>query len=132
MIVAELDAFDVLGDSAPWMPLVKAILGDDVKRLSSSCILSLPGSDAQPWHSDGEHVEPTMHLPPHCLNVFIPLVNMTKDFGPTQFVPGSHIHYGTNATPVGPTLPAGRPLLFDHRVKHRGVPNTTKLPRPLL
>lgn len=44
MTVTMLDDLPELGDNAPWMPLVRAILGADVKRLSTSCILSLPGS----------------------------------------------------------------------------------------
>jgi hypothetical protein len=30
------------------------------------------------------------YLPCHCLNVFIPLVDMTTDLGPTELRPASH------------------------------------------
>ena len=131
-MVSELDDMQELGDNAPWLPLVRAILGDDIKRLSVSCILSLPGSDMQAWHSDGTHLSEVLHLAPHCLNVFVPLCDMTTELGPTEFVPGSHIHYDTDAKAEAPVRPWGQPVLFDHRVRHRGVPNRSNIPRALL
>jgi hypothetical protein len=37
--------------------------------IATGCILSLPGSRAQQWHSDGDHLAADAQLPPHCLNV---------------------------------------------------------------
>ena len=45
------------------------------------------------WHSDGPHLNKDFerrHLPPHAVNVFVPLVDVTLSHGPTEFVPGSH------------------------------------------
>ena len=60
-------------------------------------ILSLPGSDDQPWHQDGTPLFPEQHglaaqLPPYAINVFLPLTDQDAavEAGPTEFVPGSH------------------------------------------
>ena len=34
----------------------------------------------------------TNHLPCHCLNVFIPLVDINPCNGPTEIKPGSHVY----------------------------------------
>jgi len=115
-------------------------------------MLSLPGSINQVfapfslllfkhvlqlWHSDGPPASEKVHLPPYALNVFVPLVNLTTENGPTQFAPGSHL-LGNFNTPVGfanwlmntrfvqidsvsPTPKAGHCLLFDYRLRHRGL-----------
>ena len=100
--------------------------------MSASCVLSLPDSPGQKWHSDGDHMSNIHQLPAHCLNVFVPLCDMTPALGPTEFVPGSHIQYDIIATNTSPCMQAGQPLLFDHRTKHRGVPNKSSTPRPLV
>ena len=38
----------------------------------------MPGSTMQKWHSDGDHLAKKTHMPPHCLNVFIPLCDITR------------------------------------------------------
>ena len=43
----------------------------------------------QAWHSDGPHLSATADLPCHCLNVFVPLVDVTACNGPTEIRPGS-------------------------------------------
>jgi len=69
--------FDFLRDSAPWLPLVQGLLGADCTLAHCGVMLSLAGSKKQPWHSDGDHLSIKKHLPPHCINVFIPLVDIT-------------------------------------------------------
>lgn len=86
----------------------------------------------QPWHSDGEHMNETVHLSPHCLNVFVPLCDVTKALGPTEFLPHSHYHYSTDVAAEAPCLREGQALLFDHRTKHRGLANKGTTARPLL
>ena len=44
------------GKSPPWMPVLKQVLGDDCVCIASGCMLSLPGSQAQPLHQDGPHL----------------------------------------------------------------------------
>ena len=44
---------------------------------------------AQAWHVDGPHLSADKYLPCHCLNIFIPLVDMTTELGPTELRPAS-------------------------------------------
>ena len=57
-----------------------------------SLVVSRPGCTDQAWHSDGPHVSATQYLPCHVLNVFIPLVDVNIDNGPTEFRPGSQFY----------------------------------------
>ena len=56
-----------------WLPLVAAALGQGARLVHLGCFLSLPNSELQAWHSDGDHMSDLCHLPPHALNVFIAL-----------------------------------------------------------
>ena len=84
------------------------------------------------WHSDGDHLSEDVQLPPYCLNVFVPLIDVPAAVGPTEFVPTSHMHWGTAETPVVLTANAGQCIIFDHRLKHRGLANKSALNRPLV
>ena len=55
---------------------------------NASIVISTPGSVDQGWHADGGHVDLQRHLPCHCLNIFIPLVDITEEMGPTELRPG--------------------------------------------
>jgi len=123
-----------LQQQAPWMPLVREILGDDCVHLHTGCMFSLPGSEHQTLHSDGDHIRDDLHEAPHCLNVFVPLVDLSMAIGPTELIPRSHFvyNYDCRASPVYPCPKAGEVLLFDYRLKHRGMGNGSNNPRPLL
>lgn len=111
-------------------------------NINLALVVSTPGAKEQQWHSDGEHLDMEHHLPCHCFNIFIPLVNVTDDLGPTEIFPASHIATrkpapmtfapGELKAPVAPTLNVGDILLFDYRVLHRGRPNLSGLNRPVL
>ena len=88
----------------------------------NGCLFTLPGAAEQLWHTDGEHLfssEETFHcwgtdddgknvaffdnspetkninqpiLPAHCINIFVPLVDVGLENGPTEFCIGSHVH----------------------------------------
>ena len=89
----------------------------------NGALLTLPGSEEQLWHTDGEHLfssEDDFHcwgpdgknvaffdksggtmcktfsrqsiLPAHCINLFVPLVDVREENGATQFCMGSHFH----------------------------------------
>lgn len=109
---------------------MRAILGD-CNFIHAGCMLSLPGSEAQPYHQDGPHLHKN-HLPVHALNVFVPLVDLRVANGPTEFIPDSHRNYDVDRHPVQFELNAGQCLLFDYRVKHRGIANRSDRPRPVL
>ncbi len=72
------------------------------------------------------------HLPPHCVNVFIPLVDLNAANGPTEFIPTSQLDWGTKSPPLILHAKAGECIIFDHRIKHRGLGNRSNVPRPLV
>jgi hypothetical protein len=147
-----------------WWPLVRRALGPGCRLLFAGAVVAEPGALAQAWHADGGHLpgreaqqqkqqqqqQQQCHLPPHCLNVFVPLVDMlSADVGPTEFLPGSHTVCGALAalrsaggalvgTQAGATCfcgdAAGRGVtIFDYRVLHRGTANrTADVTRPVL
>lgn len=101
-------------------------------------IYSFPGSADQSFHGDGPHLYNTQ-LPPHAINIFIPLTDITPELGPTEFIPKSHLlsHVsGINkmlesslnlpkGEVVSPLITCGDLLLYDYRTIHRGVRNIT-------
>ena len=138
-------------EDQPWHPVLKKLLGDDLKPILQGMVVALPEAQEQSWHIDGDHLFPTSipHLPPHCINVFIPLVDVTEANGPTEFCPGSHpltngipkiyspdpehlSRTGYSGKPIKGTAPKGSAILFDYRVLHRGLPNLSAEPRPLM
>ena len=98
-------------------------------------MLSFPGSQVQPWHSDGPHMpggDASFVAPLHAVNVFVPLIDLTPANGPTEFTPGSHIDFDVASPSVIPTMKAGQALIFDYRTRHRGLGNSSGDERPLL
>lgn len=130
-------AYSFLNDTqkSPWMPLVREILGKDVVLIHKGMFLSMPGSSKQVYHQDGPHLTTQYQKPCHAINVFIPLVNLTLDNGPTEFCLGSHIlgheEFNENFLDI-PTVAAGTPIIFDYRLGHRGLANSSKTCRPIV
>ena len=88
----------------------------------NGCLFSQAGANEQLWHTDGEHLYtsedkfkcwsnndnssnatffdknsemsniPQDILPAHCINVFVPLVDVDATNGATEFCLGSHFH----------------------------------------
>lgn len=114
---------------------------DGAYQLSFSGIVhSLPGSEAQGWHLDGDHLFKPWQLPAHAVTVFIPLSGLEPCDGIPQFIPGSHHHEvyrslkeGTRTVaPISFEHLAGSITIFDYRTVHRGMPNLSDRARPLL
>lgn len=109
--------------------LVKELLGGgDVCLLYAGIMWAKPNPDPQKWHADGGHLFDHTQLPPHCINVFFPLVDLTTQNGPTEFQIGTHRHdLPGSASTITPTFPltcrAGGAVLFDYRLQHRGGAN---------
>ena len=126
--------FDFLTDpnKTPWMPVVHAILGDDAVLVHKGCFLSLPGAEKQVYHQDGVHLNNQTQRPCHAINVFVPLVDLHCRNGPTEFVLGSHIlgQEGFDKDFTETPMPkAGTPVIFDYRLGHRGLGNSSDSPR---
>eukprot|EP00522_Entomoneis_paludosa_P008041 CAMPEP_0172450244 /NCGR_PEP_ID=MMETSP1065-20121228/8669_1 /TAXON_ID=265537 /ORGANISM="Amphiprora paludosa, Strain CCMP125" /LENGTH=302 /DNA_ID=CAMNT_0013202023 /DNA_START=150 /DNA_END=1058 /DNA_ORIENTATION=- len=111
----------------------------DVRISNVSLVVSCPGAETQGWHADGGHVNLQQHLPCHCFNVFCALEDVSLELGPTELRPGTQVHTRnlgpmmlaakcrkTLRAPVTPLLKAGDALVFDYRILHRGLANTTK------
>jgi len=91
----------------------------------------------QKWHADGGHLFGHVQLPPHCINVFIPLIDLTSDHGPTEVQVGSHHLNGDHTveqTNLELIAKAGDAILFDYRLQHRGkgCSSVLKTDRPIL
>lgn len=155
-------AHATLGDDAPWMPVVKNVLGDNCRRIWKGFVVTEPGTAEQAYHPDGPPVpreiwethEPEalqQHgtLPAHCLTVFVPLVSLIDgSAGATKFLPGSHHEVLNNSamqaeaeqpgstggagSPATLTVAAGDAIIFNNRVRHAGSANTSASRRPLL
>jgi len=120
---------------APWMEVVRQALGEDVILIHKGVFLSNPGASSQNYHQDGPHLTTSYQRPCHAINVFIPLVDLTRRNGPTEFVLGSHIlgfdGYDREKI-VTPNVTAGTPIIFDYRLGHRGLSNTSDSSRPIV
>lgn len=133
----DLPEFSFLYDleKAAWMPVVKKILGEDAVLVHKGAFLSMPGSSTQVYHQDGVHLNTRYQKPCHAINVFIPLVDLTLKNGPTEFCIGSHYlgheHFRKDMLHT-PTPSAGCPLIFDYRLGHRGLGNSSSEPRPIV
>ena len=130
----------------PFVPkLLNAISWEHVQICHTSLVLAMPGSNEQSWHVDGGHVDLQKHQSSHCLNIFIPLIDLTHEMGPTELRPGTHYHTRnlvpmmlaakarkTLQPPVAPLLRQGDVLVFDYRILHRGLANVSQQNRPIL
>ena len=114
-----------------------------MRVLGCSVVIADEDCAAQAWHVDGAHMSPSSHALPHVLNIFVPLVDVTKGGG-TEIKPGSHFLTRNLAkqmllarikktlrSPLEPLVSPGDALLFDYRVLHRGTLNNTGGPRPV-
>lgn len=118
-------------------------LGGESVVIGVSVVIADEDCDAQTWHVDGGHVRSDAHEPAHCVNVFVPLVDL-RNGGGTEFRPGSHYLSRdlkrmlflakikkTLRPTVVPELSPGDAVVFDYRVLHRGTRNTSGGPRPV-
>ena len=107
--------------------------------IAAGVFLSMPGAEAQNYHTDGVHLNLRNHAPPHAVNVFVPLVDLippgSASNGPTEFCKGTHV-LGRDAWVkercVNPAPRMGTAILFDYRLGHRGMGNKSDEPRPTL
>lgn len=141
------------------LDLYEDLLGNDITCSYFSSDTPLPGSEYQPAHRDGQDLFPGLAatLPPYMYEVNIPLVDFREDNGPVEIWPFSHLvndfslgnpralehegvtatetevqHYAASLAPQPVLMPAGSLLLRDPRMWHRGTPNRSTEPRPML
>jgi len=115
-------------------PVLREVLGITEEQANidiAGCVISQPGTSDQKFHQDGSREG--------FFNVFVPLVDVTAENGPTQFQPGSQAPVPTGgfafmAAPQqhkAPHLKIGEVLIFDYRVRHRGLANSSESDRPV-
>jgi ectoine hydroxylase-related dioxygenase (phytanoyl-CoA dioxygenase family) len=130
-----------------------AILGAGLKNSFYSGNTNLPGSEAQPVHPDSGQLWPNLTVahPAYSLVVNLPVVDMDVHNGSTELWPGTHtdtsmyVQQGTIRVPsdvlearravrppLQPAVKAGDVLIRDMRLWHRGVPNFSDQPRPMI
>jgi hypothetical protein len=142
------------GAGAMLVPILKAVLGDEATVVSVGQLIALPEVSwlemegeaqgefgDQRWHTDGRNGP----LDTDALTLFIPLVDLTENNGPTQYVLRSHLqgkvglnggnacensHLEEAATTL--LLPAGSAVAFDFRLWHRGTANFSESDRSIL
>jgi ectoine hydroxylase-related dioxygenase (phytanoyl-CoA dioxygenase family) len=118
------------------LPVIGAELGDGFVLGSFGIVCSLPSAPAQNRHHDGgvlfrsgiDYVLPTT-----AITVGIPLLEMNEVHGTTALWLGSHRDRGRlQEDGIKPIVHEGSCMLWDFRLWHRGTPNRSTLPRPLL
>jgi ectoine hydroxylase-related dioxygenase (phytanoyl-CoA dioxygenase family) len=130
------------------LPLLQLLLGPDLIMNSLGSVISLPGATDQHIHRDHPNIYAVPRqfhtdlswiekAPPYAVTVGIPLIELSEKTGNTRFWPETHL----NPVPAEELKPEtgvdfnaeiGTAVLFDYRVAHGGVANTSYQIRPLL
>ena len=124
------------------LPIMEALIGDDLVCHYFASNTCGPGSQFQEVHSDTYNLFPESNFstPPFMLVLNIPLVDTTEENGPIEIWPGgSHLSSLPREElqrlapqlPSQPALmPAGSIMVRDGRMWHRGTQNRSNRPRP--
>jgi ectoine hydroxylase-related dioxygenase (phytanoyl-CoA dioxygenase family) len=123
--------------------IVERLVGEDAVMPQLATDTPLIGSDYQDVHRDALPLFPEIEeeTPPFQLAVNFPLINVTIETGPFEVARGTHrmtkaegmrrIESGElKLEPV--TLSLGDVMIRDVRGLHRGTPNRTETPRPMV
>jgi len=126
------------------MRLMEVVLGaPSTFSCHTSFILSQPDSQDQYWHRDTDTFQKSgsdgsvlVHMEDFYFTVLVPItVDVTTLNGPTEFMVGSH---KTTADTFAflqrqqVCAPVGSALVFNGKINHRGMGNSSALERPIL
>ena len=120
------------------LSILSGALNDGFVVGAFGVVCSLPSAPAQDRHDDGGTLFPGSGidrlLPAAAITVGIPLIEMNKVHGTTELWLGSHCDpsRGSKEEGIEPVVREGSCMLWDFRLIHRGTPNQSALPRPLL
>jgi len=130
------------------MQILSSALGEDFfAYLPYGSNTAWPGSPVQHIHRDSGHLFPDTPyvLPMSTAVVNIPLVDFSQENGATEVWPASHLIADAQTEQklslearvkelpsVRVIMPAGSVVVRDMRCWHRGMPNRTAQPRPML
>ncbi len=124
------------------IPVMEALLGDDLVCHYLATNTCAPGSELQPAHSDHPILFPEadIALPPFHIVLNIPLVDVTLENGPVEYWAGGthrlNIPFGEvdeiakHMKSDYATMPAGSLMIRDGRMWHRGTNNRSNGIRP--
>ncbi len=123
--------------------LCRALVGADLTMVQLATDTPLLGSQTQDVHRDALPLFPELdsETPPFQLAVNFPLVDVTLENGPTEIAAGTQNaskaagleRLGRGEIALEPvTMRAGDVLVRDVRGLHRGTPNRTAEPRPMV
>lgn len=137
----------------PIISLVEAILGDDCHLLEQVANRNYAGMEFSHFHVDDfvifplpdevEHHDFRITLPPFKVTVMIPLTDIpSTEFGPTQYIPGSHYSGRFPKDSMNPNFCGREPVtifckagdiyLHNGQTWHRPLPNNSDRVRYLL
>jgi ectoine hydroxylase-related dioxygenase (phytanoyl-CoA dioxygenase family) len=128
-------------DNDSIMAVVEELVGADGVMCQLASDTPLKGSDYQDWHRDTQLLFPETgaESPPYQLAVNFPLVDVTLDNGPMEMAPGTHMMSkadGLAKVEAGDYAPMlmnrGDVMIRDVRHIHRGTPNPSDMPRPMV
>lgn len=120
------------------LSVLKAAFEDDVILGAYGVVCSLPAAPCQHIHQDGADLfgQAALNrlLPLVAVTVGIPLLEMNAMYGTTALWPRSHRDETLATTQIAeePQVREGSCAIWDYRLRHRGTPNRSNLPRPLL
>jgi ectoine hydroxylase-related dioxygenase (phytanoyl-CoA dioxygenase family) len=130
-------------DNDAVMAVVSELVGPDGVMCQLASDTPLKGSDYQDLHRDTQLLFPEtgVETPPYQLAVNFPLVDVTLQNGPMEMAPGTHMlskdegmrRIESGEISVKPVLMnRGDVMIRDIRHIHRGTPNPSDIPRPMV
>lgn len=132
-----------IADNDAVMAVVSELVGADGVMCQLATDTPLQGSEHQELHRDTQLLFPEtgVESPPYQLAVNFPLVDVTPELGPMEYAPGTHMlpkaeglaKVASGEIPLEPVyLKRGDVMIRDVRHIHRGTPNRSPTPRPMV
>jgi ectoine hydroxylase-related dioxygenase (phytanoyl-CoA dioxygenase family) len=130
-------------DNDAIMAVVEELVGADGVMCQLASDTPCLGSDYQELHRDTQLLFPESgaETPPYQLAVNFPLIDVTDETGPMEYAPGTHMMSkadGMRAIETGEIplakgyMNRGDVMIRDVRHIHRGTPNPSSTPRPMV
>lgn len=125
------------------LAIAQLLVGEDMVMCQLATDTPLLGSEYQEVHRDAPPLFPEtgIETPPFQLAVNFPLVDVTLENGPFETTRGTHMmskeeglrRIKSGEIPLEPiTMQLGDVMIRDVRGLHRGTPNHTQTPRPMV
>lgn len=130
-------------DNDAVMAVVEELVGADGVMCQLASDTPLIGSEHQALHRDTQLLFPEsgVETPPYQLAVNFPLVDVTDETGPMEYAPGTHMlskaegmaRIASGEIPLERCyMQRGDVIIRDVRHIHRGTPNLSTTPRPMV